>query len=156
MENIDWLKKIFLFKGIDREGLKTIMSLLEQRRYNAGQLIYSENEKGGSLFIIKSGRVRVYRTGKDMKAVELAELKEGDVFGEMTFLDESPHTANISAVDDTELLVLHKAKFEELAESNPKHAYIITKNLLLVIESIIRKMNAEYVSLMEYMYVFGK
>ncbi len=150
------LKDVFLFRDVSEDGLKAVEGLLEARRYKAGQVIYRENEKGGSLYIIKSGRVRVYRTGKSMTEVELARLKEGDVFGEMSFLDESPHTATVAALDDTELLVLGRGKFEELVEYSPKTAYLITRNILLVIEAIIRKMNAEYVSLMEYMYVFGK
>ncbi len=156
MENVEWLKKLFLFKGIAPQKLKEVSGLMESRKYHSGQVIYSEHDSGGCLYIIKSGKVRVYRKGKNMSDVELATLKAKDVFGEMSFLDESPHTANIAAVEDTELLVLSKDRFEELVESNPKLAYLITKNLLLVIESIIRKMNAEYVSLMEYMYVFGK
>lgn len=156
MDRIDWLKKVFLFQDISTEGLKAIDKLLETRRYRLGQVIYSEGERGGCLYLIMTGKVRVYRVGKDMSEVELAHLKERDIFGEMSFLDKSPHTASIAAVEDTEVLALDKARFEELAEYSPKLAYLITRNLLLVIESIIRRMNAEYVSLMEYMYVFGK
>lgn len=156
MERVDWLKKVSIFKDISLEGLKSIDKLLDSRRYHSGQVIYSEGERGGSLYLIMRGKIRVYRTGKNMTEVELAHLKEGDVFGEMTFLDESPHTASIAAIEDTEVLVLDKARFEELVKYSPKLAYLITRNLLLLIESILRRMNAEYVSLMEYMYVFGK
>lgn len=156
MENVAWLKELFLFKGVSDDGLAEVNDHLEPRRYNSGQLIYGENEKGGNLYIVKSGKLRVYRTGKNMSEVELATLTERDIFGEMSFLDESPHTANVAAMEDTEVVVISKDRFEELAIAHPRTAYLITKNLLIVIEEIVRKINAEYVSLMDYMYVFGK
>jgi len=118
----------------------------------------SEKEKGGSLYIVKSGKLRVFRTpkAKNMSVVELATLGDKDIFGEMSFLEEGIHTANISAMEESEIYVLARERFEGLVESDPKLAYLITRNLLLVIESIIRKMNADYVSMMEYLYIFGK
>jgi len=156
MANVAWLKGLFLFQGVDDEGLAAVNEYLEPRKYNSGQLIYEEQETGGDLYIVVSGKVRVYRVGKNMAEVELANLSENEIFGQMSFLDESPHTANVAAMEDTEVAVISKQRFEELAEVHPKTAYHITRNLLMVIEAIVRKMNAEYVSLMDYMYVFGK
>jgi CRP/FNR family transcriptional regulator len=156
MENVARLKELFLFQDIPDEGLKAVSEFLEPRKYNSGQVIYEENEKGGNLYIVKSGKLRVYRMGKNMSEVELATLTERDIFGEMSFLDESPHTANVAAMEDTEVAVISKDRFEELAIAHPRTAYLITKNLLMVIEAIVRKINTEYVSLMDYMYVFGK
>ncbi|MFQ5442255.1 MAG: cyclic nucleotide-binding domain-containing protein [Thermodesulfobacteriota bacterium] len=158
MKNADWLKEVSILKGVPGDGLKTISGLLEPRKYGSGEAVYGENENGGSLYIVKSGKLRVYRTPKaeNMSVVELATLKKNDIFGEMSFLEEHLHTANISAVEDSEIYVLEREKFEGLVETDPRLAYLITRNLLLVIESIIRKMNADYVSMMEYMYIFGK
>ena len=150
------LKEVSLFRDVPEDGLRTIEGLFEQRRYRPGEVIYREGERGGALYVIKKGGVRVYRTGKSMAEVELARLKEGDIFGEMSFLDESPHTATIAALEETEVLMLPKSRFEELVDHNPRIAYLIIRNMLLVIESIIRSMDAEYVSLMDYMYVYGK
>ena len=156
MANVAWLKGLFLFQGVDDEGLAAANEFLEPRKYNSGQVVFGENEKGGNLYIVVSGKLRVYRAGKNMSEVELATLKENEIFGEMSFLDESAHTANVAAMENTEVVVISKQRFEEMAEIHPKTAYHMTRNLLMVIEEIVRKMNAEYVSLMDYMYVFGK
>ena len=156
MENVAQLKELFLFQDVSDEGLKAACEYLEPAKYNSGQVVYGENEQGGNLYLVKSGKLRVYRLGKNMAEVDLAILKMGDIFGQMSFLDESPHTATVAAMENTELAVISKQRFEELAIAHPRTAYLITKNLLIVIESIVRKMNAEYVSLMDYMYVFGK
>jgi len=158
MVDTEWLKEISIFRDVPEEGLSTLGGFLESRKYGPGEVVYTEKEKGGNLYIVRSGQLKVYRTPKaeNMSEVELARLGEKDIFGELSFLDESEHTANISAIEESEIYVLAKDRFEELAESKPRYAYLITRNLLLVIEAIIRKMNADYVSMMEYLYVFGK
>jgi CRP/FNR family cyclic AMP-dependent transcriptional regulator len=156
VENIAWLKEVMLFKDIPEEDLEEISGLLEERKYDANVEIYEENSPGGSLYIIKKGKVKVIRKSDQGKEHGFAHLSEGDIFGELSFLQETPHTATIESVADCEVLVLDKQRFDGLAHTNPKVAYLITRNLLLILEAIVRKMNADYISLMEYIYVFGK
>ncbi len=156
MESISWLKKVLLFKDIPEEGLDEISRLLQKRGYDANVEIYEENSPGGSLYIIKKGKVKVIRKREQGKEHGFAHLTEGDIFGELSFLQETLHTATVESITDCEVLILDKNRFDGLVNTNPKLAYLITRNLLLILESIVRKMNADYISLMEYIYVFGK
>ena len=156
MESISWLNKVLLFKDIHEEGLEQISRLLERREYDANVEIYEENSPGGALYIIKKGKVKVIRKREQGKEHAFAHLTEGDIFGELSFLQETPHTATVESIIDCEVLILDKNRFDGLVNTNPKLAYLITRNLLLILESIVRKTNADYISLMEYIYVFGK
>ena len=53
------------------------MNISSRAKYNSGQVVYGENEQGGNLYIVKSGKLRVYRMGKNMSEVELATLEDG-------------------------------------------------------------------------------
>ncbi len=59
MENVVWLKELFLFQEIPDEGLKAVSKFIEPRKYNSGQVIYGENEKEGNLYIVKKGKLKV-------------------------------------------------------------------------------------------------
>lgn len=151
-----WLKKVGIFKGLSEKGLKAIHAYMEERRYPAGQTIYEEEQKGGNLYFIKSGKVKVFRRGRDVGEHELAIMGTGGIFGEMTFFDKGKHTANVATVEDAVIGVLDIKQFEAMAKKSPALAYLITRGLLLETQRIMRNMNAQYVALMEYMYIFGK
>ncbi len=156
MEGISWLKEVLLFRDIPEEGLGKISNLLEERNYDANVEIYEEDSPGGALYIIKKGKVKVIRKREQGKEHGFAHLTEGDIFGELSFLQETPHTATVETITNCDILILDKNRFDGLVNTNPKLAYLITRNLLLILESIVRKTNADYISLMEYIYVFGK
>jgi len=151
-----WLKKVEIFKGLSEKGLKAVHAYMEERGYPAGQTIYEEDQRGGNLYFIKSGKVRVFRRGRDVGEHELAIMGAGSIFGEMTFFDRGKHTANVATIEDVVIGVLKLGQFEVMAKKNPALAYLITKGLLLETQRIMRNMNAQYVALMEYMYIFGK
>ncbi|HBO83578.1 MAG TPA: hypothetical protein DD641_01030 [Deltaproteobacteria bacterium] len=158
MANNDWkwLKKVNILNPLSDEELKILSDYIDDKGYVAGQTIYGENNKGGNLYFIKSGKVRVLRKGKDIKEHELAIMGIGSTFGEMTFFDKGKHTASVEAIEDSIIGVLSIKQFEKLTKNSPQTAYLITKGMLLEIQRIMREMNARYTSLMEYMHVFGK
>lgn len=158
MANNDWrwLKKVNILNPLSDEEFKIISNYIDDKGYVAGQTIYEENKKGGNLYFIKSGKVRVIRKGRDIKEHELAFMGIGSTFGEMTFFDKGKHTASVEAIEDSIIGVLSIKEFEKLTRNSPKTAYLITKGMLLEIQRIMREMNEKYASLMEYMHVFGK
>src|SRR5439155_10020102 len=87
--NIDFLKRVTLFEDLDRRSLEAIANAAVEQDYPAGQEIVRQGDTGVGAFIIKKGRVEIVqdRQGHQHK---LAELKSGDVFGEMALLDEFP------------------------------------------------------------------
>ena len=158
MANNDWrwLKKVNILNLLSDEDLKILSDYIDDNGYVAGQTIYKENSKGGNLYFIKSGKVRVIRKGKDIKEHELAFMAIGSAFGEMTFFDKGKHTASVEAIEDSIIGVIGIKQFEKLTKTNPHISYLVTKGILLEIQRIMGEMNSKYTALMEYMHVFGK
>ncbi len=87
--------------------------------WREGSCIFEKGLPGEALYIVLSGRVRIYDE-VDGREVEIARTGTGDYFGEHSLLLDTTHTKNVQAVEDTELLVLSKESFAALLASNPQ------------------------------------
>jgi len=119
--NIDFLKRVTLFEDLDRRSLEAIANAAVEQDYTVGQDIVRQGDTGVGAFIIKKGRVEVVqdRPGHQHK---LAEMKSGEVFGEMALLDEFPRTATCRAVEPTTCLGIQRWHFRGILESHPQIA----------------------------------
>jgi len=130
--NIDFLKRVTLFEDLDRRSLEAIANAAVEQDYSAGQEIVRQGDTGVGAFIIKKGKVEIVqdRQGHQHK---LAELKSGDVFGEMALLDEFPRSATCRAVEATTCLGIQRWHFRGILESHPQIALallpVLTKRL---------------------------
>src|SRR5438309_10742465 len=92
---------------------------MELEQHNEGDVIISEGQPGTSMYVIASGEVKVFTSGKDNKTVYLAKLGEGDFFGEVSVLTGKPRTATITASQPTALLRLDKEKLDNALAKYP-------------------------------------
>ena len=100
-----------LFTGLEDFYLKGIISRGEVRNWPAGTQIITEGDPGDAVFFIISGRVKVTLYGEEGREIVLAILNEGDMFGEMSIIDDKPRSANVEAVQDLMCLVVTKGAF---------------------------------------------
>jgi len=120
-DNIEFLKHVTLFEDLDRRSLEAIANAAVEQSYAAGQEIVRQGDTGVGVFIIRSGRAEAIqdRGGHQHK---LAELKVGDVFGEMALLDEFPRSATVRATEPTTCLGVQRWHFKGILESHPQIA----------------------------------
>jgi HEAT repeat protein len=111
VEKVIALKSVDIFSYVPDDVLAEIASILEERRFVAGDSIIKKGELGSSMYTIVSGRVRVHDEHSQFNMLE-----EGDVFGEMALLDTAPRSASVTAIEDTLLLRLEQDLFYELLE----------------------------------------
>ena len=123
------LKKVTLFKSLEEKELEKIARLSSLHKYKKESIILMEAEAGNSLFIISKGRVKISRISDEGKEVILAILKEGDFFGEMSLLDGHVRSANVTAIEDSELLMLKRNDFLNLLHSHPELSINLLKEL---------------------------
>lgn len=100
-----------LFTGLEDFYLKDLISRAEVRTWPAGTQIITEGDPGDAVFFILSGRVKVTLYGEEGREIVLAILNEGDMFGEMSIIDDKPRSANVEAVQDLQCLVVTKSAF---------------------------------------------
>lgn len=75
------------------------MDKLTRKQFNAGDLVIEENQMSRKLFILRKGKVRVFKNYLNRKVV-LAILKPGEIFGELSFFDAKPRSASVEALED--------------------------------------------------------
>ena len=99
--------------------------------YRKSEVVFSENSQGKEMYIIYSGKVKIYKERTPGKRhILLSTLKRGDFFGEMALVDLSPRSATaIAAEDNTQLLVLDDTKFLYLLRQQPEFALTLMQRL---------------------------
>jgi len=102
------------------------------RSYPKNTMVFSECQPGQELYIIQKGSVKITKIVNDNE-VMLALLKPGDIFGEMSLLEDKPRSASAIAHDDAVLLAVNKANFKRMVSAQPQ---IITRLTQLLSERI--------------------
>jgi CRP-like cAMP-binding protein len=99
------------------------------KTFQKGALIFSEGEIGEHVYLIQTGKVRVFKLIGDQDKT-LAILGPGDFFGEMAIFEKKPRSASAEALSESKVLVLDQATFEELIKSNGEIALRVIKRLV--------------------------
>jgi CRP-like cAMP-binding protein len=104
--------------------------------YGQSEVIFEEGQPGSEMYIVHSGKVRIYRAGEEGE-VEIGIIGPGEFFGEMALVDHAPRSATACAVeDDTALVALDKNKFLFLVSHQPVFALVIMHQLCQKIRSL--------------------
>lgn len=115
---IAFLKKIHLFHGLEDGELAAIADELEEQPVPKGGVIFHQDSKADSFYMIYGGSVRIVRK-QDGRETQLAILVRNDYFGEMALVSNRRRSATVMALTDTSLLVLSRKDFEKLFKSAP-------------------------------------
>jgi CRP-like cAMP-binding protein len=122
------LKTLPLFSGLTPRELKIVDSLLHQRQFLAGEVVFDEGEEGQALYILLSGTVTVSRLMEGKREV-VAELSSGSFFGDLALLDNTPRSGQIRAKEACEMAVFFRADFLALMEIDARIGYKISLQL---------------------------
>jgi CRP-like cAMP-binding protein len=125
------LKNIPMFADLRDEILEKIFSLMQKRLYKRNNMILMEEDVGDTLFILNQGSVKITRMSDDGREVILSILGDGDFFGEMSIFDGESRSANVIALEDSEVFVLKRGDFLDLLEKHPKIAIALLQELAI-------------------------
>lgn len=95
------------------------------REYHRTEVIFEENSFGDEMYIVHSGKVRLFTRDKTGEKVTAAVIEGGGFFGEMTLIDGSPRSATAVAEEDTCLIALDRPKFLYMLQQQPMFAFTI-------------------------------
>ncbi|MCW1994413.1 UNVERIFIED_ORG: CRP-like cAMP-binding protein [Bradyrhizobium japonicum] len=112
------------FGGLSDPSFDLLMSMLVERRFEAGATVVSEGEPGRSMFIVKSGRLAVSKRATSGSVVPISVLQRGDFFGEMTLIEMQNRSATVVAESPTVLYELTAQKLYACYKADI-HAYVI-------------------------------
>lgn len=107
---------------------------MEELSFPANYTIFTEGEEGKSLYIVVSGLVRVHIGDRD-----LAQLKQGATFGEMSLFDAEPRSASVTTLEECECLMLTQLQLYDAIEETPG----IAVNIIRLLSRRIRELNSK-------------
>lgn len=110
----DFLRSVHLFRDLGPAALETVADAFHERSFARGQVIFTEEDTGHYMYVVRTGRVKVSRWLPNGREVILAFHPAGDSFGEMSLLDGQTVPATVTAVVATTILSLHRGRFIEL------------------------------------------
>ena len=111
-----------LFKDFDPAERKAIVEKFKMKQAAPGEVVIAEGKNSDGLYVVMHGGVQVETQG-----IELAKLKEGDIFGEMSLLTRQPATATVSAQGNSILLRLPRENFQELVLTHPQILELVSE-----------------------------
>lgn len=137
----DQLARVAFFEGLTRESLSLIAKATTEESHALGTRIFQYGDPGDKLFIILEGKVRISREISGMGEEALAVLGPGEVFGEMSLLDESTRSADARAHERCRLLVMTKESFDDLLFLHKDLAYEVLWACVRMLSTRLREMN---------------
>jgi CRP-like cAMP-binding protein len=138
------LKKFSLFKGLSDRELNGIAALVKKQQLQSRMAILEEGRSGGDkLYLLNRGKVKVSRMNAEGKEVVLTMLGAGDFFGEMSLIDGSSRSADVTAVETSELFAIRGKDFLKLLKQNST----VSMNLMQVLCRRIRRSDSQIKSL---------
>ena len=123
------LKSIPLFANLKEGELREIAKIGIVKGYPAGAHVFFENEIGDVLYIVISGSIKIFRSSEEGRIITLAILRENDFFGEMAIIDGGPHSATAKTLEDSNIMLIHKADFTHTIRKNPEIAEVLLVTL---------------------------
>lgn len=119
---VESLRIVPLFASLDDQAARTLLKLLSSQTFPAGSKLFSKGERGDSMYLIESGKVRISIHDQSAELVVLAELGQGDFFGEMALIDGRQRSADATVVADSRLAVLQREAFRSFVRDTPEVA----------------------------------
>lgn len=114
----EWLDRLLQSRGLLRfseEHIQTLLNRMSEVHHNAGDVVIHQDDRDDYYYIIKNGRCSVNRQPQaGAKVIKLAELRQGDAFGEEALLANTPRSANIVMEEDGDLMRLSREDFSKL------------------------------------------
>ncbi|MCD4774811.1 MAG: mechanosensitive ion channel family protein [Candidatus Aegiribacteria sp.] len=110
------LRNIELFKPLSYDQIDELAANSSKLLFSKGELLVQQGDSGDSLFIISDGEVEISVSDSTGRRTHLVDLHRGDYFGEMSLLTGEPRSASVTAICETEVIVVEKSGMAELLE----------------------------------------
>ncbi len=137
------LQQVELFQGLSDDELEALAGNSSSRSFPKNTVVIHENDPADSLFIIESGKVKVYCSDKNGKEFIMNTQAEGDYFGELALLDDSSRSASVRTVEKSSFCIIYKDDFNRVLDDHPNIARKLIQNL----SARVRKLTADVKSL---------
>ncbi len=130
------LRGFDLFAGMNEEELKALDRISHMMRVKKGQLVFLPGDPGQSVFLLKTGRVKIARLSREGKEFIVEIVEPGEIFGELSLVAEGPQETMAEALEDSLLHIIPRADFEALLRQIPDLCLKVAKLIGLKLKRI--------------------
>jgi CRP/FNR family transcriptional regulator, cyclic AMP receptor protein len=116
---LEALRSVPLFASLDDDAARDLRNLLSEKSVPQNTRLFRQGETGDAMYLIESGRVRISIRDADEQEVTLAELAQGDFFGEMSIIDGRQRSADAQVIETARLAVLSREAFLSFVRKKP-------------------------------------
>ena len=145
-EGVELLQKLHLFQKLTFDETTRLGGIIEYLDLPPDTIVIEENALGNALYVVAKGEVRVTRDvnndGTHDLSEEIGRLKDGDLFGEMSLIDDLLTSARVTTVGECRLLKMPRDKFEALLNSDEKLGIKVFKSFCRTLSERLRKTTA--------------
>jgi len=145
------LDQISLFSDLDKSELELLSTRMVTRLYPRNTIIINEGDSSDSLYIIRSGSVKVFLGNAEGKEVILSVQKTGEYFGELALIDSGPRSASVITQEKSRLSLISKSDFEDFLRQHPAATVKIMRGLVKRLRALTE--NVRSLALMD---VYGR
>ncbi|MBC7484556.1 MAG: Crp/Fnr family transcriptional regulator [Rhizobacter sp.] len=142
LSSLDLIRRVPLFSLLTNDQAQSIADSVVKRRFRRGEIVVEHGKKSNALFIMLTGRARVLTADQRGREVILAVLQPGDYVGEMSLIDNQPHSATVRAEVQSDMLVLGRAEFARCLPENSSLSYAIMRGLVQRLRSADRQIES--------------
>ncbi|MFQ6021991.1 MAG: Crp/Fnr family transcriptional regulator [Acidiferrobacterales bacterium] len=123
------LKNIPLFSALEQQDLDTLSNHAVTKTYAKNSVIINEGDHTNALYVILTGKVKIFLTDENQKEVIIDIQRPGDYFGELALLDEAPRSASVRTTENSTFLIISKSQFKNCLVKHPEIAINLIKEL---------------------------
>ena len=142
LSNLDLLRRVPLFSLLTVAQAEVISGAVIKRRFKRGEPLVEQGQKSNALFILLTGRARVMTSDSRGREVILATLSQGDYLGEMSIIDNEPHSATVRAEVQTDVLMLGRTEFARCLTENASMSLVVMRGLVKRLRHADRKIES--------------
>ncbi len=135
------------FDLLTPDELDILSRHIENKKVPKGMVLCKEGAVGDSLFYIIEGKIEIKKEATDGRQTVLAQFHKGSTVGEMSLVEESPRSATATALEDVELLILTREKFEKILSDEPPVGVKILRNIARSLSTRLRHTSGRFADL---------
>jgi len=129
MEITEITRQSDIFHGLSDGELSQLAQICRMMSYPAGQTICNEGECGSEIFVLAEGKASVFAKKTGKKRSKIGTIKQGEIFGEMSIIEDLPRVADLITDKDSKLVVIDRFELENLMNKNSHLGKVVMQNI---------------------------
>jgi len=137
---------------LSHEEAGELSALMNMLALKDGDFLISEGTQDDSLHVLLEGKLEVIKDTAADGTASLAILRDGDLAGELSFLDGATHTVGLRALCDCHVLSLKREDFEKIVDKHPQTVYKVMRAVARSAHRIVHQMNHDFIEMSNYIF----